>query len=46
MKQELIHNDNWQTPARGTLEQEYQNYVEAAEALGWNVKGFDEWLES
>jgi len=35
-----------QHPVRGRLEQEYEIYVAAAEDLGWNVKTFDEWLDS
>lgn len=29
-----------------TLEERYQLYVEQAESLGWEVKSFDEWLDS
>ena len=35
-----------QHPVRGRMEQEYESYVAAAEDLGWNVKTFDEWLDS
>ena len=35
-----------QHPVRGRREQEYEIYVAAAEDLGWNVKTFDEWLDS
>ena len=35
-----------QHPVRGRMEQEYNIYVAAAEDLGWNVKTFDEWLDS
>jgi hypothetical protein len=35
-----------QHPVRGRMEQEYEIYVAAAEDLGWNVKTFDEWLDS
>jgi hypothetical protein len=37
-------NEEWQTQARGTLEDEYLNYVAEAEVLGWEIKTFDEWL--
>ena len=33
-------------PVRGRMEQEYEIYVAAAEDLGWDVKTFDEWLDS
>lgn len=36
----------WQTPLRGTNDSEYQIYVAAAEDLGWEVKSYDEWLNS
>ena len=39
-------NENWQTKARGTNDAEYQIYVANAEALGWHVKSYDEWLNS
>lgn len=42
----LIPNANWQTPCRGTNDQEYAIYVEAAKQLGWKVKTYDEWLNS
>lgn len=35
-----------QTQLRGTHEQEYEIYRECAESLGWNVKTFEEWMES
>lgn len=35
-----------QHPVRGRMEQEYNIYVAAAEDLGWDVKTFDEWLDS
>ena len=31
---------------QGTLFERYQLYVANAEALGWPVKTFDEWLNS
>lgn len=36
----------WQTQYRGTNDSEYQIYVANAEALGWVVKSYDEWLAS
>lgn len=39
-------NENWQTKARGTNDSEYQIYVANAEALGWAVKSYYEWLNS
>ena len=42
----LIPSDTWQTKSRGTNDQEYQIYVTNAEALGWEVKSYDEWLAS
>lgn len=30
----------------GTLEQRYEIYREQARQLGWQVKSFDEWLNS
>ena len=35
-----------QHPVRGRMEQEYEIYVAAAEDLGWDVKTYDEWLDS
>ena len=29
-----------------TLQDRYNNYVIQAESLGWEVKSFDEWLDS
>lgn len=37
---------HWQTVSRGTNDDEYQIYVQAAESLGWSVKTYDEWLNS
>lgn len=42
----LIPSENWQTPQRGTNEQEYEIYREAAEAHGWKVKSYEEWLRT
>jgi len=30
----------------GTLEDRYAIYVEQARSLGWEIKSFDEWLNS
>jgi hypothetical protein len=30
----------------GTLEDRYEIYVTQARALGWEIKSFDEWLDS
>lgn len=38
--------ENCQTALRGTNDDEYQNYVAAAQSLGWDVKSYDEWLGS
>ena len=35
-----------QHPVRGRMEQEYEIYVATAKDLGWDVKTFDEWLDS
>lgn len=37
---------DWQTRYRGDNDAEYQIYVTNAEALGWYVKSYDEWLNS
>lgn len=37
---------DWQTQYRGTNDAEYQIYVTNAEALGWPVKSYDQWLNS
>jgi len=42
----LLPRANWQTPVRGTNEQEYDIYVENARDLGWQVKTYQEWLQS
>lgn len=42
----LLPRDDWQTQARGTLQDEYEIYVANAESLGWPIKTFDEWLNS
>jgi hypothetical protein len=35
-----------QTPIRGTLEDEYQIYRQAAKDLGWSLKSYDDWLST
>ncbi|WP_176322285.1 hypothetical protein [Burkholderia vietnamiensis] len=42
----LMPRETWQTPARGTNDAEYAIYRDNAEALGWKVKTYDEWLAS
>ena len=42
----LLPSADWQTPVRGTNDQEYAIYVECATALGWTVKTYDQWLNS
>lgn len=42
----LLPDADWQTRQRGTNDDEYQIYVANAEALGWEVKTYDEWLNS
>lgn len=42
----LLPRADWQTRSRGTNDQEYQIYVANAEALGWRVKSYEEWLRS
>ncbi len=37
---------NFNTKLRGSHENEYAIYVENATALGWNVKTYDQWLNS
>lgn len=37
---------DWQTRARGDNSSEYDIYVINAQALGWAVKSFEEWLNS
>lgn len=36
----------WVTATRGTNDSEYQIYVANMQSLGWQVKTFDEWLDS
>jgi hypothetical protein len=43
---QLLPRADWQTQARGDNDSEYQIYVAAAEALGWKVKTYAEWLAS
>lgn len=42
----LLPRANWQTQARGSNSAEYDIYVTNAEALGWRVKSYEEWLRS
>ena len=42
----LVPAADWQTQSRGSNDAEYQIYVAAAEALGWYVKSYEEWLAS
>lgn len=46
LKNALEVRTDWQTQARGSNDNEYQIYVACAEALGWTVKTFDEWVGS
>ena len=38
--------ETYQTQTRGSSSNEYDIYVAAAESLGWEVKTFEEWLNS
>jgi len=42
----LLPAADWQTAYRGTNDAEYEIYVAAAESLGWQIKTYDEWLNS
>jgi hypothetical protein len=42
----LMLGDRWQTQTRGTNDDEYQIYLANAQALGWPIKTYDEWLDS
>lgn len=42
----LLPRADWQTQARGSNSMEYDIYVANAEALGWVVKTYEEWLAS
>jgi len=42
----LLPNENWQTQCQGDDDSEYQIYCAAAESLGWEIKTYDEWLNS
>lgn len=42
----LLPKADWQTQSRGSNDAEYEIYVANAEALGWKVKSYDEWLAS
>jgi len=37
---------DYQTQTRGANSDEYQIYVECARSLGWEIKSYDEWLNS
>jgi len=49
---ELAYNENWQTKARGSNDQEYEIYLSAVDKDtglwldGTPVKSYDEWLNS
>lgn len=43
---QLLPRADWQTQARGTNAAEYEIYLAAAEALGWPIKSYEEWLNS
>ena len=43
---QLQQNTFWQTQSRGTNDSEYQIYLTAAESLGWEIKTYEEWLNS
>ena len=50
---QLQQNDDWQTKARGTLEEEYKLYLDLSDdgkgkdiCTGEWLKTFDEWLNS
>ncbi|VBG63495.1 hypothetical protein [Burkholderia pseudomallei] len=42
----LLPRADWQTQARRTNDAEYEIYRTNAEALGWVVKTYDQWLNS
>lgn len=42
----LLPAITWQTQYRADNDSEYQIYLAAAESLGWQVKTYDEWLNS
>nr|WP_280971430.1 hypothetical protein [Cupriavidus gilardii]WDE72669.1 hypothetical protein [Cupriavidus gilardii] len=42
----LLPQADWQTRLRGDNDSEYQIYVANAEALGWPIKSYEEWLNS
>lgn len=42
----LLPAITWQTQYRGDNDSEYQIYLAAAESLNWQVKTYDEWLNS
>lgn len=40
----LVPSETGQTPVRVSNDAEFQIYLAAAEALGWPLKTYDEWL--
>jgi len=43
---EVQRDEMTQTQTRGTLEDEYDIYVQCARDLGWEIKTYQEWLYS
>lgn len=43
---QLQYTDDYQTQTRGSNDAEYEIYRANAEALGWKIKTYDEWLNS
>lgn len=39
----MLINEDWQTQARGSNEDEYRIYVANASSLGWMVRDYQEW---
>lgn len=44
--EDLTPAAEWQTQTRGTNDAEYEIYKSCAESLGWEVKTYEEWLNS
>lgn len=42
----LQYREDYATQTRGDNDSEYEIYRANAEALGWKVKSYDEWLNS
>jgi hypothetical protein len=42
----LLPAATWQTQYRGSNDQEYLIYRACAEDMGWQIKTYDEWLNS